>query len=172
MNAAEVIQAADTQGIHLHAKDGGLVVKGQRPPSPELRSLLVTNKAAILAYLTEQQLTDTACALFEVKSVRVYASRADYEKDYPPDTNAAMAPNDPPLSDWLAACERIRGQRDDKGRCIATRSEVQSCIIGIRSYDDPRAKQMLRELESLLSRLPKRVATCRIKEAKQPVCSP
>ncbi len=51
---------------------------------------------------------------------------------------------------WLNSAGSIIRQRDDKGRFDATFSEIESCIIGIRSDPREEAKTLLQRLKSFI----------------------
>jgi len=49
--------------------------------------------------------------------------------------------------DWLKSAGSIIRKRDDKGRLDATFSEIESCIIGVRSDPRKEAKTLLQRLK-------------------------
>ena len=52
--------------------------------------------------------------------------------------------------DWLKSAGSIIRKRDDKGRLDATFSEIESCIIGIRSDPREEAKTLLQRLKDYI----------------------
>ena len=68
------------------------------------------------------------------------------------DTTGVVAPDCPPSNaalreQWLASAEEILAQRDGKGRLDATSSEIDTCIIGLRSFMQPDALAMCARLK-------------------------
>jgi hypothetical protein len=51
---------------------------------------------------------------------------------------------------WLASAEAILVQRNSEGRLDATFSEIDSCIIGVRSFSDPASMSMHKRLTAAI----------------------
>lgn len=73
-----------------------------------------------------------------------------------------LAPDRNLQDDWLKSAEAIIRQRDDKGRFDATFSEIESCIIGVRSDPRKEAKTLLQRLKDYIPEAKK--CSSRLKE--------
>lgn len=63
---------------------------------------------------------------------------------YPP------ASSDCSLDIWMETALAVLNWKDEKGRILAVPSEVETCIIGLRSFNDPKAQDTVVKLKEIL----------------------
>jgi hypothetical protein len=147
-NLAEKIKAA---GYGLKLTDDWKQVKvsgDSRLPEP-LRSQLKADKEQVRFWL----MAETLARHLEGKIVIETDVPPIFWAKYPSGTNGsatAFAHKNRLLDSWLGSAEAILAQRDEKKRLDATRSEIDTCIAGLRGFPQPEAVAMVERLEDSL----------------------
>ena len=109
---------------------------GPEPLTEACKDLLKANKHEVLFWLVANAFKDH----LNGRILETYDTTGMVATDYPP-SNAALR------EQWLASAEEILAQRDGKGRLDATSSEIDTCIIGLRSFMQPDALAMCARLK-------------------------
>lgn len=133
-------------------------VQGYEPPSNAQRQQVIENKKGLRFWLMSEALTEGLSGKI-LNQVEVDVP-AEYWQTYPtgkgqssqtyrPRT-ASLGSGSPCMDPWLASADAILGQKDEMGRFNATRSEIDTCIIGLRGLPHPDAKRMVAKLEQFL----------------------
>ena len=109
---------------------------GPEPLTEACKDLLKANKHEVLFWLVANAFKDH----LNGRILETYDTTGMVATDYPP-SNAALR------EQWLASAEEILAQRDGKGRLDATSSEIDTCVIGLRSFMQPDALVMCARLK-------------------------
>ena len=145
---AEKIEEA---GFKLRLTDDWrrVVVSGDSELSEPLRSQLKADKEQVRFWLMAEKLAQH----LEGKVVIETDVPPIYWAKYPSGRNGsatAFAHKNRLLDSWLGSAEAILAQRDEKKRLDATRSEIDTCIAGLRGFPQPEAVAMVERLEDSL----------------------
>lgn len=109
---------------------------GPKPLTEAYKNLLKANKHEVLFWLVANAFKDH----LNGRILETCDTTGMVAANYPP-SDAALR------EQWLASAEEILTQRDGKGRLDATSSEIDTCIIGLRSFRQPDALAMCARLK-------------------------
>ena len=151
MERLKLLEKIKAAGYGLKLTDDWKQVKvsgDSRLPEP-LRSQLKTDKEQVRFWL----MAETLAQHLEGKIVIETDVPPIYWAKYPSGRNGsatAFAHKNRLLDSWLGSAEMILAQRDEKKRLDATRSEIDSCIAGLRGFPHLDAVAMVERLEDSL----------------------
>jgi hypothetical protein len=152
-NLAEQIKAA---GYKLKLTDDWqqVLVSGDSKLLEPLRSQLKANQKQVRTWL------------MAVTFVRHLEGKITIDSDVPPiywtnypregtghrdSSVASLAHQNRLMTSWLGSAGVILAQRDEKGRLDATSTEINTCIVGLRSFHHSDALAMVNRLEESLA---------------------
>mgnify|MGYP001469620739 CR=1 FL=1 len=147
-NLAERIKAAG-YGLKLTDDWKQVKVSGDSKLPEPLRSQLKADKEQVRFWL----MAETLAQHLEGKIVIETDVTPIYWEKYPCGRNGSVttfAHKNRLLDSWLGSAEAILAQRDEKKRLDATHSEIEVCIVGLRSFPHPDAVAMVERLEDSL----------------------
>ena len=129
---------------------------GPKQPTEAIRQLIKANREEIRCWLIAEAFRDHLNGRIISPEEAGVAVRVNYPA---PDRNLQ--------DEWLSSAEAIIRQRDEKGRLDATLSEIESCIIGIRSDPREKAKTLLQRLEDSIPEAKKCSSRLRAKHKRR-----
>ena len=133
-------------------------VQGYEPPSDAQRQQVIENKKGLRFWLMSEALTEGLSGKIlnqgEVDVPAEYwqtytTGKGQFSQNSRPRTTS-FGSGSPCMDPWLASADAILGQKDGMGRFNATRSEIDTCITGLRGLPYPDAKRMVAKLEQFL----------------------
>ena len=148
MERLKLLEKIKAAGYGLKLTDDCKQVKvsgNSKLPEP-LRSQLKADKEQVRFWL----MVETLAQHLEGKIVIETDVPPIYWAKYPSGKNGsatAFAHKNRLLDSWLGSAEAILAQRDEKKRPDATRSEIDTCIAGLRGFPHPKAMAMVKRLE-------------------------